>query len=136
VKLVFAFECFADEDIWHILVNECGLPLRKRHSESKGRVVTDTLRNFRAHLGLVDQDPGAVPPESLQQAKRVQFEGDVELRTLRDHYVLILRPRLEDCFMKGMRREVSGRNSRRLRKSCTVYWERQAPTVTIYFGRN
>ena len=103
MKLVFAFECFADEDIWHILVNECGLPLRKRHSESKGRVATDTLRNFRAHLGLVDQDPGAVAPETLQQAKRVQFEGDVELRTLRDHHVLILHPRLEDCFMKGMR---------------------------------
>jgi len=102
--MVFAFECFADEDVWHILTFECGLPPKKLHSESKGRVVADTLKEGNAHLGLVDEEPCTAPPESLRRATRVERTDDVEVRKIKDRHILILRPRLEECFLAGMRR--------------------------------
>lgn len=98
----FAFECFADEDVFHVLRTECQLPLVKRHSYNKGEVVKDVLKVDRATLGMVDEDPGSTAPRALGETRRRSISHDLDLRTKGEHHLLVLKPRLEDCFVRGM----------------------------------
>lgn len=102
MSVTFAFECYADQDLYEILRSECALALEKRHSYNKGEVVKDVFKSGRARVGIVDQDPGTTPPRTLGQAALVRRLGDIELRKHQSRHVLVLCPRLEECFFKGM----------------------------------
>ena len=100
----FAFECYADQDIVVVLREECGLPLKKRHSFGQGEVINDLLRNDRAEIGMVDEDPLS-SHHPLRDTMHVdEVTQDVEHRRRANRHLIILKPELEECFIRSMNR--------------------------------
>ena len=54
---VFAYECYADDDVFHFLKDECKLSLRSFHGFGQGEVVNAVFVRQTADIGMVDEDP-------------------------------------------------------------------------------
>lgn len=104
MTLTFAYECYADEDIVAFLRDHCRLPLRKRHSYGQGEVVNDLFRNARADVGMVDEDPGSSHHPLRDKAHVDQRTQDLEVRRRSGRHLIILKPELEECFIRSMTR--------------------------------
>jgi len=104
VTLTFAFECYADEDVVIFLREHCKLRLKGRHSYGQGEVVNDLLRRDRANIGMVDEDPGSSHHPLRDAMQIVESTEDVEVRQKSGRHLLILKPELEECFVRSMKR--------------------------------
>ncbi len=102
MRTAFAFECFADQDLFLVLRDACGLPLDKRHSYSQGEVVNDVLVHGYARIGLVDEDPGRSHHRRRDSMAVVRRTDDVEHRSSGGRHLIVVRPDLEQCFLRGM----------------------------------
>lgn len=100
----FAFECFADQDVFAFLKHEIGLPLDPLHSYNQGDVINDVLVHKKALVGLVDEDPHSTHHKLRDQMKVEKPSSDVELRVLGGRYIILLKPDLEHCFFRGLER--------------------------------
>ncbi len=100
----FAFECYADQDVVLVLREECQLPLQKRHSFGQGEVINDLLRNDRAEIGMVDEDPLSSHHPLRDTMHVEEVTPDVEHRRRSKKHLIILKPELEECFIRSMRR--------------------------------
>lgn len=99
-----AFECFADQDLFLFLKDVAGLPIRKRHSYSQGEVINDLLERDLADIAIVDEDPGASHHRLRDSLPVVETSGDIEIRARGAKSIVIVRPDLEKCFLRGMGR--------------------------------
>jgi hypothetical protein len=104
VTALFAFECFADQDVFLFLRDHCKLPLSGRHSYGQGEVINDVLVRKRALVGIVDEDPGSSHHPLRDQMELLQQTPDLELRRRDKRYLFILKPALEGCFLRCMKR--------------------------------
>jgi hypothetical protein len=100
----FAYECYADGDICTFLRAQCNLPLAKQHSFSQGEVVNDVLIRDHADIGMVDEDPMSSHHRRRDTMQIIDSNEDLELRRSARRYLIILKPDLENCFIRSMRR--------------------------------
>jgi hypothetical protein len=100
----FAFECYADQDVVMVLRDECQLPLKRRHSFGQGDVVNDLLRSDQAEIGMVDEDPLSSHHPLRDKMHVEQTTEDVEIRRRQGKRLVILKPDLEECFIRSMKR--------------------------------
>jgi hypothetical protein len=99
-----AVECYADEDVIIFARDVLRLPLRRLHSFSQGEVINDLLVRQRAGIGMVDEDPGK-SHHQLRDTMSIVYSGtDIELRAHRERHLIVIKPELEECFLRGMRR--------------------------------
>jgi len=104
VTLTFAFECYADEDVVIFLRKRCKLRLKGRHSYGQGEVVNDLLKTKQANVGMVDEDPGSSHHPLRDAMQVIHTAEDLEVRQKAGRHLIILRPELEDCFIRSMHR--------------------------------
>lgn len=104
MTLTFAYECYADEDVVLFLRDHRHLPLGKRHSFGQGEVVNDLLKKAHADIGMVDEDPGSSHHPLRDQMEVIHRTDDLEIRRKSGRHLVILKPELEDCFLRSMRR--------------------------------
>jgi hypothetical protein len=99
-----AVECFADEDVVVFARDELRLDLRRRHSYSQSEVIKDVFVRHVATIGMVDEDPGK-PHHRLRDEMQPIFSGlDLEVRRRDGRHLIIVKPELEECFLRAMRR--------------------------------
>lgn len=103
---VFAYECFADADVFRFLKETCQLPLEGFHGFGQGPVVEAVLVKDRAEIGMVDEDPLSSHhrERDRMEAVRELESASLDVRRRNDRYLLIVRPDLEVCFLRSMRR--------------------------------
>ena len=104
MALTFAYECYADGDVFLFLRDHCKLPIKKLHSYSQGEVINDLLVRNRAEVGMVDEDPLSSHHKLRDQMQVVEGNDDLELRIKQDQHLIIVKPELEECFVKSMKR--------------------------------
>lgn len=100
---IFAYECYADEDVFQFLKDECKLPIRKHHAYGQGEVVNAVLVKRRADIGMVDEDPLSSHHSQRDQAQLISTTDNLVLRGQGDRYLIIVKPELEECFQRSMR---------------------------------
>ncbi len=101
----FAYECFADHDIFWFLREHCQLrTLNKLHSGSQGEVVNDVLVRGRAETGMVDEDLGRSHHGLRDKMVVISNSHFLALRRQQDRHLIIVKPELEECFLRSMRR--------------------------------
>lgn len=99
----FAFECYADEDIFIFLRDQRRLPLRKFHGFGQGEVVNALLIRETAEIGMVDEDPGRSHHRERDNTVVVETTTELQMRRRGGRHLILLRPTLEECFLRGMR---------------------------------
>lgn len=104
MTLTFAYECYADEDVVLFLRDHCRLPLRTRHGFGQGEVVNNLLKKDQADIGMVDEDPGSSHHPLRDQMQVIHSTADVEVRRKSGRLLVIVKPELEDCFLRSVRR--------------------------------
>ncbi|GEM_PF-4006926 len=104
MTLRFAYECYADEDVVLFLRDHCRLPPRTRHSFGQGEVVNDLLKKDQAAIGMVDEDPGSSHHPLRDQMEVIHRTEDLEIRRKSGRHLIILKPELEDCFLRAAKR--------------------------------
>jgi hypothetical protein len=104
VTRTFAYECYADGDVFFFLRDDRRLPLQKLHSYSQGEVVNDLLVRGRAEIGMVDEDPQASHHKLRDRMRVIVSTNDLELRSEGDRHLIIVKPELEECFRRSMKR--------------------------------
>lgn len=100
---VFAYECYADGDVLEFLRVTCGLPLRGDHARSQGNVV-NKLRDGRARIGLVDEDPHGPHHRWRDAMTVVSSTADLEWRRHGDRHLVVVKPELEPCLLRTFAR--------------------------------
>jgi len=102
---MFAYECFADADVFRFLKESCRLPLEGFHGFGQGPVVEAVLVKERAEIGMVDEDPLSSHHRERDRMESVRgLESPLlEVRRRNERYLLIVRPDLETCFLHSMR---------------------------------
>jgi hypothetical protein len=110
VTTVFAFECFADQDVFLFLRDERKLTVSGLHSYGQGAVVTSVLTKRRAVVGMVDEDPRSTHHRLRDQMQVILSTSSLELRMREDRYLIIVKPELEECFLRSMKVVNSGRS--------------------------
>lgn len=101
---ILAYECFADHDVFLFLRETCGLPIRKRHSESQGEVINDVFKKEKADFGMVDEDPHSSHHRLRDMMQGVSKTIDLELRRMANRHLVLVKPDLEFCFRRCMGR--------------------------------
>lgn len=100
-----AVECFADLTLLKFMRDQCGLPqLIDRHSYSQGEVVKAVFETGRADAGIVDEDPGKSHHRLRDNAHVIGRGIDVEVLELNHRRLFLVKPDLETCFIRGMKR--------------------------------
>jgi hypothetical protein len=99
----FAYECYADEDVFYFLRDGCKLPIERLHGYGQGEVVNELLVRRRANLGMVDEDPLTTHHPLRDRMQVVSTTNDLELRKRDDRHLIIVKPDLENCFLRGAR---------------------------------
>lgn len=102
--VVFAYECYADGDVWRFLAHDLGLPLLGSHAFSQGEVVNEVFVRGRAHVGMVDEDPGRVHHGLRDTLAVVSSSGDIEWRRRGDRHLIVVKPELEPCVLRSFAR--------------------------------
>ena len=100
--MIFAYECFADKDVFITLRNECNLPLRAYHRSGQGQVINALFVEKKANIGMVDEDPSGAHHRLRDQASLVKKTSFLEVRKFEGRHLIILKPELEECFQKSM----------------------------------
>lgn len=100
MKLVFAFECYADRDVFRFLRETGSLPLKELHAFGQGEVVK-AIATGKATIGMVDEDPRRTHHRLRDAMRVVRTTGDFELRESSGRYLGVLRPELEGCFLRA-----------------------------------
>ncbi|MGH7150887.1 MAG: hypothetical protein ACREIU_09320, partial [Planctomycetota bacterium] len=99
-----AIECFADEDLIHVLARVCGLPLKGLHRFGQGQVVEAVFERGTAEIGIVDEDPDK-PHHRTRDATEVAGQTEhVAWRRRGDRHLFLIRPDLETCFLRSWSR--------------------------------
>jgi hypothetical protein len=94
-----AIECYADEDLVHVLAKACRLPLKGLHRSGQGQVVEAVFQRGTAGIGIVDEDPGKPHHprrDSTELAEETEF---VVWRRHRGRHLFLIRPDLETSFL-------------------------------------
>lgn len=104
MMLTVAFECYADEDVVIFLRDHCKLRIKRRHSYGQGEVVNDVLKTKQANVGIVDEDPGSSHHPLRDAMEVLRITEDLEVRQQSGRHLIVLKPELEDCFIRSMRR--------------------------------
>ena len=102
--MVFAYECYADEDIFRFLRDECKLPLRGFHGFGQGEVINAVLVKQTAEIGMVDEDPFSSHHRQRDNTQVVSTTTDLIARRQGNRHLIIVRPDLEECFLRSMSR--------------------------------
>ena len=100
--MIFAYECFADKDVFITLRNECNLPLRAYHRSGQGQVINALFVEKKANIGMVDEDPSGAHHRLRDRASLVKKTSFLEVRKFEGRHLIILKPELEECFQKSM----------------------------------
>ncbi len=104
----FAFECFADQEVFRFLKDDLHLPLSGIHSDTQGEVINDLLLRGLARIGMVDEDPLASHHNERDRMKVGSSHEDLEFRwAKRDgttRHLVIVKPDLEECFLRSLKR--------------------------------
>lgn len=100
MKLVFAFECYADRDVFRFLGEAGPRPLKELHAFGQGEVVK-ALATGKAAIGMVDEDPRRTHHRLRDAMRVVRTTADFELRESGGRYLGVLRPELEGCFLRA-----------------------------------
>lgn len=99
----FAYECFADADVFFFLKTYCRLPLDGFHGFGQGPVVEAVLVKGTAEIGMVDEDPLSSHHRERDRTQLVTESPSLQVRRRNDRHLLIVRPNLETCFLRSMR---------------------------------
>jgi hypothetical protein len=99
---VFAFECFADRDVFEFLKGDRRLPIRPEHCGDQGRVVHAVLVKRDAHIGLVDEDPLSSHHRRRDDTQVVHTTDSLVVRRQGDRYLIVVKPELEECFRRSI----------------------------------
>jgi len=67
-------------------------------------VINDLLVRGRAMVGLVDEDPHGTHHRLRDGMAVVSDDVDVQVRRANDRSLIIVKPELEECFLRGMKR--------------------------------
>lgn len=102
--LTFAYECYADEDVFRFLKDDCNLPLQGFHAYGQGEVVNQVMFKKRAHVGIVDEDRGKSHHRARDQMKVVTETHEVQHLRLGDRHLIVIKPDLEGCFLRSVKR--------------------------------
>ena len=100
MNAVFAFECFADGDVFLVLRDSCQLPIAKRHAGSQGEVVNAVIQG-RAQIGMVDEDPMSTHHGARERMKLIHISQDIDLREQSERHLIVIKPELEECFLRS-----------------------------------
>jgi len=100
----FAYECFADGDVFSFLQEDCGFSLKGFHAHGQGRVVEAVLVKGTAEIGMVDEDPFASHHSERDRAEMVATTTDLDVRRRGAQHVIIIKPALEECFLRSANR--------------------------------
>lgn len=100
---VFAYKCYADKDVFLFLKEERGLPIEGLHGFGAGEVVNEVLIRGRADIGMVDEDPLSSHHAQRDEPQLVSTTENLMVRRRRDRYLLIVKPELEECFLRSVR---------------------------------
>jgi len=103
VSAVFAFECFADQDVFFVLKDELKLPVKKEHSGTRGEVV-NAVKKGLAQIGMIDEDPGKSHHRWLDQLQVIKTTQDLVLRGGTNRHLILIKPALEECFLQSAKR--------------------------------
>ncbi len=101
---ILAVECFADEDVVAFARDELKLRVKRLHSFSQGEVIKDVFMRNKAGIGIVDEDPGKSHHRLRDEMQIVKSTEDIELRRRDGRHLIIIKPELEECFLRSMRR--------------------------------
>ena len=102
--MIFAYECYADQDVFQFLRDDRRLLIRGFHGFGQGEVVNAVFVKQTADIGMVDEDPFSSHHRQRDKAQVVSTTNDLILRRQGDQYLLIVKPDLEECFLRSMRR--------------------------------
>lgn len=100
MKLVFAFECYADRDVFRFLREVGAPPLKELHAFGQGEVVK-ALFTRKATIGMVDEDPRRMHHRLRDAMRVIHTTVDFELRENNGRYLGVLRPELEGCYLRA-----------------------------------
>ena len=84
--------------------DELKLNVRRLHSFSQGEVINDVFLRQKAEIGIVDEDPGKTHHKLRDTMQVVLSKADLELRRREGRHLVIIKPELEDCFLRSMKR--------------------------------
>ena len=84
--------------------DDCKLPLDHFHGFGKGEVVNEVLVRRRADVGMVDEDPMSSHHARRDAMELVSETNDTQLRRSKDRHVIVIKPNLEQCFLRSMKR--------------------------------
>ena len=101
---IFAYECYADQDVFQFLRDECRLPLRGFHGFGQGEVVNAVFVKQKADIGMVDEDPFSSHHGERDRAQVVSTTNDLILCRQGSRHPIIVRPDLEECFLRSIKR--------------------------------
>jgi hypothetical protein len=101
---ILAVECFADEDVVAFVRDELKLSVKRLHSFSQGEVIKDVFLKNRAEIGIVDEDPGKTHHRLRDEMQVVSSTVDIEVRRRDGRHLIIIKPELEECFLRSMKR--------------------------------
>jgi hypothetical protein len=104
VTKVCAYECYADEDVFYFLRDDCRLPIRHLHGYGQGDVVNAVFVNHTADVGMVDEDPFSSHHSQRDKAQLVSETNDLALCRQGNRHLIIVKPDLEECFLRSMQR--------------------------------
>ena len=67
-------------------------------------MINDVFVKHRAEFGMVDEDPGKSHHQLRDQMHVVESRRDVELRRREGRHLIVIKPELEECFLRSMKR--------------------------------
>jgi len=102
VKLVFAYECYADRDVLRFLRETVKRPLEDSHKFGQGAVVNALLVKKTVRVGMVDEDPRSSHHRLRDDMAVLRTTADFELRESDGRYLAILKPELEAAFLRSI----------------------------------
>jgi hypothetical protein len=102
VSRVFAYECYADGALFQFLKSVGNVPIRGLHPYGQGEVVNALLIKRTAEIGMVDEDPRSTHHPLRDRMRVVHAIEDFELREQEGRYLGILKPELEECYLRAV----------------------------------
>ncbi len=103
-----AVECFADEIVGRVILAAARMSPTIYHAGGKARVANAVFRDGKCPLGMVDDDPGSALPDLLKRARTVQALQTADLRESAGRFIIVLKPRLEECHFTAMKNYAQG----------------------------
>lgn len=103
MKLVLAYECYADRDVFRFLRETVKRSLKDFHAYGQGDVVNALLVKKTVTFGMVDEDPRSTHHPLRDAMRVVRTVEDFELRESQGLYLAILKPELEQAFVRASR---------------------------------